>query len=75
MATFTVEYQCQPTRLLEKMQSLFQKGREIQVTGYIVGWSEAKYTWIVDVRIFLPAVLSSSPLHLYSPPGPIGDWC
>lgn len=49
MCSFTVEYRCQPTRLLEKMQSLFQKGREVQINGYIVGWNEATYTWIVDV--------------------------
>lgn len=49
MCSSTVEYRCQPTRLLEKIQSLFQKGREVQITGYIVGWNEDTYTWIVDV--------------------------
>lgn len=49
MCTFTVEYRCRPTRLLEKMQTLFQKGREVQITGHIVGWSDPLCSWIVDV--------------------------
>lgn len=49
MCTFTVEYRCRPTRLLEKMQTLFQKGREAQITGHIVGWNDGTNSWVVDV--------------------------
>lgn len=49
MCTFTVEYRCRPTRLLENMQTLFQRGREAQITGHIVGWNNATHSWIVDV--------------------------
>lgn len=62
MCTFTVEYRCRPTRLLEKMQTLFQKGREAQITGHIVGWNTGPNTWVVDVSILFDfyALLSLS---------------
>ncbi|KAH9815098.1 hypothetical protein DFH28DRAFT_1126459 [Melampsora americana] len=47
--SFDVEYRALWSKLMEKLQPLMTVGREVMLTGHIVGRNEAQHMWIVQV--------------------------
>ncbi|EGG10564.1 uncharacterized protein MELLADRAFT_103241 [Melampsora larici-populina 98AG31] len=47
--TFEVEYRAMWSKLMEKLQPLMTVGREMMLTGHIVGRNEEKQMWIVQL--------------------------
>ncbi|KAH9817596.1 hypothetical protein DFH28DRAFT_1124248 [Melampsora americana] len=47
--SFDVEYRAMWSKLMEKLQPLMTVGREVMLTGHIVGRNEARQMWIVQV--------------------------
>lgn len=50
MLKFTVAYWCRPIRNLQSMQSLFQVGREVVVSGCIIDFDMSTRRFIVEVN-------------------------
>ncbi|EGF98453.1 uncharacterized protein MELLADRAFT_69303 [Melampsora larici-populina 98AG31] len=46
---FNIEYWCRPVRNLIKTQNLFQRGREVSLTGFITGRDRSRHLLQVDV--------------------------
>ncbi|EGG02876.1 uncharacterized protein MELLADRAFT_109771 [Melampsora larici-populina 98AG31] len=46
---FNVEYRAMWSKLMEKLQPLLTEGREVMLTGHIVGRNEEAHRWIVQV--------------------------
>ncbi|EGG02085.1 uncharacterized protein MELLADRAFT_91694 [Melampsora larici-populina 98AG31] len=48
-STFKVEYRAMWSKLMEKLQPLMTEGREVMLTGHIVGRNENEDMWIVQM--------------------------
>ncbi|MBW0471039.1 hypothetical protein O181_010754 [Austropuccinia psidii MF-1] len=48
-AEFDVQYRVNPTRDLAGISSLFQVGKEVEITGYIIDWDKTKNNCVVNV--------------------------
>lgn len=48
-SVFEVEYRSMWSKLMEKLQPLMIVGREVMITGHIVGRNEEKHMWIVQM--------------------------
>lgn len=47
--SFEVQYRCNWSKLMEKLQILLVPHREVVITGNITGWIPSTHTWIVDI--------------------------
>ncbi|KAH9817986.1 hypothetical protein DFH28DRAFT_889168 [Melampsora americana] len=47
--SFEVQYCCNWSKLMEKLQPLLVPSREAVITGNITGWNSSTHTWIVDI--------------------------
>ncbi|EGG08362.1 uncharacterized protein MELLADRAFT_105111 [Melampsora larici-populina 98AG31] len=61
---FKVEYRAMWSKLMEKLQPLLTEGREVMLTGHIVGRNEETHMWIVQ----LTGVSVTSGSENISPP-------
>lgn len=66
-STFDVEYRAMWSKLMEKLQPLMTVGREVMLTGHIVGRTEEKQMWIVQ----LTGVSVTSGPETFTPVTPV----
>ncbi|KAH9808991.1 hypothetical protein DFH28DRAFT_1086972 [Melampsora americana] len=64
--TFEVQYRCNWSKLMEKLQVLLIPAREVVITGNVIGWNSTSHTWTVDIT---GVNIMSGPENNYSSPG------
>ncbi|EGG08984.1 uncharacterized protein MELLADRAFT_104579 [Melampsora larici-populina 98AG31] len=66
--SFEVQYRCNWSKLMEKLQILLVPTRKVAITGNITGWIPSSHTWVVNIT---GVNIMTGPENNYNSSGPL----